>query len=1278
MSSWKKYGGVNKPDHLNSLSVYSFAADLFTLRQAYYGAFDICGELHVSGDATSDGTIRSNNLIVRRDIYADRLFVNVYTLQYASVDVSGTLAVYGNSNFKKDLDIEGKIRLQKQLYLGNSSNVFALGTSSGNLGINTNNPFAAVDISSAQPFAFNVGTSSQSYMYSIPVQNKNSQGIVMTSNIDDSSLKFFVDNSILSGNAPDGLIHYARGGYLTVDVSENTNILSKVGISNRGNAQHILNETVVVYDISSTTPHLNLVYENASEKSGKALTLVANDASSITFLNLITPNKQGVAFGGGVYPNDQLRSMGSIGCLDVSANYTPSINIVSGNSKIRQKTTVGINNHAPSTEYFAFDVNGPIHVSNGELTIVEQPNFEILALAAGKTARSSAIAVGTPISTTYPYRVVYLQTKNGGEKWNYSYDLFGNFIEENAGNQLNCAFVYDSNLTLTAGGVYAYYSQQGATPYLKAINLSEGLQGINSIYACTGSSPSIVRVFLGCQTSVHWFDMSYSSIYNSDPEYSISSNEILEGSFSMSAEVAMDGIGTNLWIVDGSSISLVNALATSPSVSTKRTNNRNLNYNGICAFDSNNVVAVGSGIITYTNNAASTWTDISLNYQINNVSIIDVSNAIAVCNGGVILYSKDGYKTWNPIPQDILNSSGNAARISDPGYNLTSLGVVDINNFYITKKIQSYSLAENAGGITSLFHVYLPGLFNNSNNYVLDISGSTKLSGDMMIVDGGKIASTNDEFSLLNNNVSKIYFGNDASSVFVGGSKANSNVIVNSDLLVLNNSQLNGKLTVFNQTTLANTLSVGLNALFYSNIFVANNTTVNGNSYVNKNANITGTMYVGGVSTIAANLNVLGNTTVQGLLYISGNATLASNLIVLKNATLQGSLQVAGNATISSNITVLGNATINNAATVQGVLYVAGNATIASNLNVLRNANLSKQLFVGETLYVVGNATMASNLQASNVFITNLTVSGNATMTNNLNILGNANVAKTLYVSGDATLASNFRLLGNTTIAKNATISGEVITMGNITANQNVYALNTVYATNYDGVPTINAGSLTSDLTMGLSVPGLSSRMIKIGNFLGTGTVNNIFIGGGQDVIIMGGTVINNQSIKAGPILYLNTPILNNGMLVGDNSSVGSGIVIADSGNSSVGYITVPSDKSGFVFRPTDPDNNNVVKFDVKNSVLPESQGSGIMTLTPSAAYSDSTYTMVVGSINPDNIILGNKSLATPSSSQVIDSSVGVSGHISIGSSSADYSQSECSLEVHGNIYQTNGIVWQF
>jgi hypothetical protein len=88
--------------------------------------------------------------------------------------------------------------------------------------------------------------------------------------------------------------------------------------------------------------------------------------------------------------------MGSIGWRDTSANYTPSVNVVSGTSRLKQKTTIGINTHGPETENYAFDVNGPIHVKNGELTIVNQPTFEIKQIATGRSSPNYGVAIGSP------------------------------------------------------------------------------------------------------------------------------------------------------------------------------------------------------------------------------------------------------------------------------------------------------------------------------------------------------------------------------------------------------------------------------------------------------------------------------------------------------------------------------------------------------------------------------------------------------------------------------------------------------------------------------------------------------------------------------------------------------------------------------------------------------------------------------------------------------------------------------------------------------------------
>jgi hypothetical protein len=363
---------------------------------------------------------------------------------------------------------------------------------------------------------------------------------------------------------------YSKGGILTFDVSDNANVLSRLSVSHRNSAvtSHVMGETVVIYDISSG-PYLKPIYQNSSETTGNALSLIANDSSSNTFMNILTPNSQGISIGGGVYPNDQSRSMGTIGWRDPSANYTPSINIVSGTSHIRNKTTIGMNTHAPTTESYTFDINGPIHVKNGELTIANQSSIDILHLGVGKTAQKNAVAIGSPyeistIGTKTIYKQKILYTNDGGENWIENYDLSGGSIAtQDKPLNLNAVFVYDASLTIIGGDMaYSYYTYNG---YSK----SGAWKTISSSYNVSGSSTNIKSIYVKSGTSKRAFwgmdDISVTNpisfIYhfnipdnNSGINADVSSNLPENSSLSFTGINAMDGCGNLLCIVGGRNI----------------------------------------------------------------------------------------------------------------------------------------------------------------------------------------------------------------------------------------------------------------------------------------------------------------------------------------------------------------------------------------------------------------------------------------------------------------------------------------------------------------------------------------------------------------------------------------------------------------------------------------------------------------------------------------------------------------------------------------------------
>jgi len=76
-TNWKKYGGINKLDKMNYLNVNSISTDKLILREAYIGAFDICGNVTISEKLSVNGkTTFNNNVYVTESVDISKNVVN--------------------------------------------------------------------------------------------------------------------------------------------------------------------------------------------------------------------------------------------------------------------------------------------------------------------------------------------------------------------------------------------------------------------------------------------------------------------------------------------------------------------------------------------------------------------------------------------------------------------------------------------------------------------------------------------------------------------------------------------------------------------------------------------------------------------------------------------------------------------------------------------------------------------------------------------------------------------------------------------------------------------------------------------------------------------------------------------------------------------------------------------------------------------------------------------------------------------------------------------------
>jgi hypothetical protein len=320
---------------------------------------------------------------------------------------------------------------------------------------------------------------------------------------------------------------------------------------------------------------------------------------------------------GGVYPKDKSRGMAVI---DVS-NSTPSQMIVTGNSRIKYHSTIGINTYAPKVDQYVMDINGPVHVNNGEVTKVATAPFEIKSMSG---TGLTGIAIGTPYTLTKIYSVY--RTIDGGQTWT-NVELTGKDINT-TNDAFTCSSVLDSNRYVIAGkNTFMFFTNDGGSTW-NQIAFEGGITRnftsvhiINSTTVVAGHNKGFTKFTMNFTGSI-----SYTAI------------EVIDVTIPDNINTGVNSDGTNIWVVYNNYIRkttignpathIFNLLI--PEIGTGR-------YNAIDVYNSTHAVAVGTNMISYTINDGTNWIHVPVpGKTFNSVYVHDETRAIAVGNAGAI------------------------------------------------------------------------------------------------------------------------------------------------------------------------------------------------------------------------------------------------------------------------------------------------------------------------------------------------------------------------------------------------------------------------------------------------------------------------------------------------------------------------------------------------------------------------------------------------------------------------------------------------------------------
>jgi cytoskeletal protein CcmA (bactofilin family) len=1035
MASWKKYGGLDQYDKSNHIATNSIVANYFTIKKQYVGDFDVCGNIFVNKQLIIDGSASVNGL-----------------LNANNANINGNLEVF-NINCTNDSVLNNLI-LNNDLNINNN---FLRGDING-IGINNRNPKASLDISGNNNTSIHV-YNNKLVNRSVLSHNINHNGVALWSDSSNAYIDFFVETDISINNISfDGRIQFDHNGNLLIDANKYVNILPQLVISDLS-ADIVFNNSMVTIHGDNCSNIFNYdSYKNKSTFIQNAITAVTKDNSSVMFMNIMKPDKKGFSVAGGVCPYDTNRILGTIGFNDMSTNaYIANQTIVSGNSAVKYKSTVGINTYKPYVDNYVLDVNGPLHIRNGENNIVVKSTEVINVMKFGGTNKSFGLAIcGLDGS-----RVPIFYSNDSGKRWEYKNlndsDTLASSGIDSALVNLSTVYVYNANYAFTLGGNFnGFYTYNGGLNWQYiTFNIPYAPK---SMYICNNGNNSI-RFFITAFTVGSVYDslFFYDSAINIDSSggyfngadynlLNLSDPIILNNTNNTSV---IDGYGNYIYIAGNKGIFKydINDPSNYTSHTVVDSLGNLLQFNSISVLDDYYVVAVGKRVISYSIDGGTNWVDLLDDfvyfhpqfYNFTSVNIFDSNNAIAVSDDGKIAFTNDGVQ-WNDAPDlTIFNLSGSEKMLD--GF-LNNVSIVDKNAFVLVNTNEN-----NIDCISNIVYNYFPDLFNHENNNVLDVSGNMNLYGNISITPDNtsfiKIESNASTCNFLTG-VKDMYVGkSDSTAVFYGNLSVKGlldaptikfastevsflivNPVANQDVVSSYNIQyaLDIKGSDPESGALGGSVRVGDKLHVYGNVGLFGNTkslTVEGSSTLNS---ITST------SIFSNALSVL------GLSQFNGNVIITNPSQPMDMNALNGALFVNGNAKVNSNLYVMSNMMVlGNYNNFYSLDIKTGNVNLAGALQIIsNNLFLNSDASFNKNIYVNRDAIFNGNLLINNNYINKLIVNSDASFNGNI-FFGSSKITNngTLIMNSDASLNNKLSVNGDTN-CKNIFVYGDASFNGNI------------------------------------------------------------------------------------------------------------------------------------------------------------------------------------------------------------------------------------------------------
>ena len=340
-----------------------------------------------------------------------------------------------------------------------------------------------------------------------------------------------------------------------------------------------------------------------------------------------------------------------------------------------------------------------------------------------------------------------------------------------------------------------------------------------------------------------------------------------------------------------------------------------------------------------------------------------------------------------------------------------------------------------------------------SLNSSVDISDRLVVYGDISLNSSVDICNrlvVNGDISL-NNNVdisSNLYVNGDVSF------QSNLDVsekIITTDLTTLNDTSLNGAVTIEGRLDVSNVINTELGIIHADIVSL-----VGGDVFIEKSngsSSVLSKLVVIGDSSFSDNLNIgkgleVGNdggeTIINNDVSLNKNVDISENLKVDGNTELLKKLIVYGDASFVSNVDIIGKFNINDLEVAGDVSYNK-NVDISNRLVVNGDISLNSSVDISNKLYVNGDVSFQRNLDVSGIITTtnlnvleDVSLGGFVDIENNLNVKGDISVNNDIKLGNKLIVGSDVSLNSSVDISNDLIVNNKLIVGNDVSLNKNV------------------------------------------------------------------------------------------------------------------------------------------------------------------------------------------------------------------------------------------------